>query len=112
MGCAPQRKSQLLERKESPIGILKVTILGVVIHGQEKTEKANLKVRVSNQHFSTENLPPVIKDKVAGETFTFAINSFYKAFGRTIEVGFFNGDTLISFGAVDANPVIEKRGPQ
>lgn len=84
MGCAPQKKSQPLERKESPVGILKVTILGVVIHDKEKRDKPNIKIRVSNQHFSSDNMPPPDKEKVAGDTFTFAINSFYKANGRAI----------------------------
>lgn len=53
MGCGPQKKSQPLERKESPVGILKVTILGVLIHQQQKIDHPNLKIRVSNQHFST-----------------------------------------------------------
>lgn len=112
MGCGPQKKSQPLERKESPVGILKVAILGVLIHQNDKVANPNIKIRVSNQHFETKELPPIVKDKVAGETFSYVINSFYKAHGRSIEVGYFSGDTLISFGAVDANPAIEKKGPQ
>lgn len=92
MGCAPQKKSIPLERKDTPVGILKVTILGVHIYDQGKYDKPNIRIRVSNQFFTTENLPPVGKEKVAGETFTFAINSFYKAHGRSIEVGFFSDD--------------------
>ena len=61
---------------------------------------------MSNQHFSTENLPPAGNDVIAGDTFSYAINSFYKAHGRSIDVGYFDGDSLVSFGSVDANPII------
>lgn len=67
---------------------------------------------MSNQHFTTEHLPPISKDIVGGDTFAFVINSFYKAQGRIIEVGYFSGDSLVSFGSVDADPLIEGKGSE
>ena len=114
MGCAPVKKLAPLTRVESPVGILRVTILGIHMHEALKLTKPQLKIRVSNQHFSTKNLPPVTKENKAGDTFTFAINSFYKQYGRSIEIGFFSGDgdDLLCFGAVDANPLLEHNNHQ
>lgn len=76
------------------------------LHEGQKEAQPELKVRVSNQHFTTNNLPAATKENKAGDTFSFAINSFYKAYGRSIEIGYFNGDSLLCFGTVDVNPLI------
>lgn len=46
------------------------------------------------------------KDHKVNESFSFTINSFYKAEGRAIEAGVFDGKTFVAYGAVDANPII------
>jgi hypothetical protein len=112
MGCAPAKKQAPLTRVESPVGILRVTILGLHMHEGFKESKPQLKIRVSNQHFSTNNLPPVTKENKAGDSFSFAINSFFKPYGRSIEIGFFSEDKLLCFGAVDANPLLEHKNHQ
>ena len=40
------------------------------------------------------------------------VNSCYKPYGRTIEIGYFSGDKLLSYCAVDANPLVYNRGHQ
>lgn len=54
----------------------------------------------------------MVKETKAGDSFIFAINSYYKPYGRTIEIGYFSGDKLLSFGAVDANPLLNHKNHQ
>jgi hypothetical protein len=106
MGCAPPPKQQPLIHKESPVGLLRVTVLGLEHFTKEKYGTPEIRVRISNQiHTYTSLMPPNPESK-KGENFTFAINSFYKPYGRSIEVGFFADGHLIAFGSLDANPMI------
>ena len=89
MGCAPPPKKANLPMKESPVGLLRVAVLGTEFQRMEKHLHPNLKIRVSNQVFKTTIIkPPTPEDRI-GEIFTYCINSFYKPYGRTVEVGYF-----------------------
>jgi len=57
MGCAPLKKQAPFVRKESPVGLLRITIIGVHIHEDIKIKDPNLRLRVSNQYFITKNVP-------------------------------------------------------
>ena len=108
MGCGPAPKKANTEKKQSPVGTLRVAVLGTEIYAKEKLTKPQLKVRVSNAISTTQNLAPPDPNNLAGDSFTFPINSFYKPHGRAIEVGLCDGNSLIAFGSVDANPSVEK----
>ena len=54
MGCAPTPKKAPLIMKESPIGILKLTILGTDLYNHVKVQRPHLKIRISNQTFETD----------------------------------------------------------
>ena len=61
MGCAPQeqKKKTPLAMRESPIGMLRVTVLGCDFTEQARQiVKPNLRVRVSNQVFKTQMISP------------------------------------------------------
>jgi hypothetical protein len=51
-----------------------------------------------------------LKEHKVNEVFAFSINSFYKADGRTIEAGVFDGEDFVAYGAVDANPIVHSKG--
>ena len=61
MGCAPQeqKKKAPLVMRESPIGMLRVTVLGCdLAEMNRQIVKPNLRVRVSNQVFKTQMIAP------------------------------------------------------
>ena len=58
MGCGPAPKKPEMEKRDTPVGILRVTILGAEIYSNEKLQNPNIKVRVSNQVFKTESIAP------------------------------------------------------
>ena len=65
MGCGPAQKKGEMQKADTPVGILRVTILGAEIYSNEKFQNPNIKVRVSNQVFKTEIIaPPNPENKV------------------------------------------------
>lgn len=79
MGCAPQAKVPSLQRADTLIGILKVTVLDAQFPKEAELKDPSIKIRVSNQQFATKSLGMLQKDHKVNEAFTFSINSFYKA---------------------------------
>jgi hypothetical protein len=109
MGCGPAPKSAPLQFTDSLIGILKVTIVDAVFPPEPVVENPIVKIRISNQQFATNPLPPQTLEHKVNESYNFAINSFYKSMGRTIELAVFEGEKIVAYGAVDANPMIAKK---
>lgn len=95
-----------LTRADTLIGVLRVTVVEAHFPPEAVLTDPSVKIRVSNQQFTTKSLGVVQKNHKVNESFTFTINSFYKAEGRAIEAGVFDGKTFIAYGAVDANPII------
>jgi len=90
MGCGPTPKSTPLQRADTLVGIMKVTILDANFPADPRLEKPLIKLRVSNQSFTTKALSQSALLHKVNENFTFTINSFFKSLGRTIEVGVFD----------------------
>ena len=109
MGCAPQRKTvKLPERTYTDIGQLRVTLVEVKLPEGVKKVEQTAKVRVTNQYFTSKLIPGEPGVNPVNESYAYYINSFYQDNGRPIEVGLFEKDKLLAFGATDANPVIER----
>ncbi len=106
MGCGPQVKAASLIRADSLVGVLRVTVVEAHFPPEAELKDPSVKIRVSNQQFVTKSLGVLQKNHKVNESFSFTINSFYKAEGRAIEAGVFDGKTFIAYGAVDANPII------
>jgi hypothetical protein len=106
MGCGPQAKVPSLTRADTLIGVLKVTVIDAHFPKDAELKDPSIKIRVSNQQFATKSLGVHLKDHKVNETYSFCINSFFKAEGRSIEAGVFDGKTFVAYGAVDANPII------
>lgn len=53
------KSHEALIRKESPIGIVSVSILGVHINDKSHLTEPNLKIRISNQFFTAHNPPQI-----------------------------------------------------
>ena len=106
MGCGPQKKPTApLVWTQSPIGLLKVTVLDTSLPAEPKLANPFTRIRVTNQFF-TRKVAPVDPDNPSQPTYDYYINSFYQSQGRAVEVGAFDGEEFKAYGAADIKPVI------
>jgi len=90
MGCGPQKKTQApLTWTNTEIGALKVDVIDAYLPQQPKLNAPTVKVRVTNQHYTSQKFAGVSGQNSINEHYDYIINSYYQSEGRAIEVGLF-----------------------
>lgn len=84
MGCGPQKKAPSLTWANTDIGTLRVTLVDAFLPPEPKLQSPTVKVRVTNQYYTSPNLPGTKGQNTINEKYEFVVNSFYQAEGRAI----------------------------